>query len=542
MIALSSFQSPEITAERIVEALEELIQKVSGETADGMMQTMAFYAFSPWGNQSNGGKDMKPIKDFMTERAILTEEKPKEWQWMPLVVRYCLMEERTDDAINLINRLCQWQGETKGTPQVNNFYAMFSMSGGSSGPLLLSVPTFPPKVLKGVPADFLSLFPVTPTRKVEGGGDTGRNAQLRASLQLRQDMENEQEALPKLGKLAAQIKNPALRALIYLSENQEEEAKKLIEKMFTAQEESALLFAAGYFFDRDDLRAYEALLKVRMLPLSRASRKKVDGHLAFLGSLYAEDKDAKLDLEPAKRAALRLRRVLSMNEREALGTALVKLGLKNEAKRLASVPNSAPLSLARGRFSSRNQQDRITELKKAGNIDGAAREAAKQFRMLSANAQGNEWEFRELVEKLSSKELKEETLKKLDPGESNSKKRLLEFARAQELLGTKEKAREIYEKLLAKDSDLVEALVGSIRNTPFDKVDQERIVVKKEGKIDVAATGQIFDSLWASAGSKDDFSHSLGLCQLTTSFLEARGWKRGAESLLGQLLYPRFCE
>jgi tetratricopeptide (TPR) repeat protein len=516
VIAFSALQSPEVTAERLAGALGNAIKSLPQDEGDELMQLMSFYTFSPYASQNNGGKDMSPIKNLMAERALATLEAPKNWQWMPSVVSQLLAKKKVDDAITLINRHCEWQAQSKNPTQATGIMAMMSFGRPSRGNAYLAPPSFPPSSLKGVPGAFLQVFLVKATK------EQGDNEQVRllAQLQMQDGAKEEGNPAEEMGGRLAEIKNPALRALAFLSLDQKEAAKKLIEGMLESREESSLLFAAGYFFDQDDPRSYDALLKLRMLPLSRQSRKKVDGHLAVVGSFFSEKKEVEIDLEPAKRAALRLRRVLSVDEREALGEILGELGLEKEAKRLAAAPKPAVTGgRLGGMIPSRNQGNRIIELKKEGNIDGAAREAAKQFRSL-VGGRGNDYELRQLGELLSSKELKEETLKKLDPGESESTKRLLEFAMAQQLIGTKEKAREVYEKVLKKNPNLAEAQIGAIKNTPFAEIEQERLIVKKGGKIDVEASGVIFDSLWEAAESDEELDHYVGLCKLTATFLE----------------------
>lgn len=516
VIAFSAMQSPDVTAERLAGALGNAIKSLPQDEGDELMQLMSFYTFSGFASQNNGGKDMSPIKNLMAERALATLEAPKNWQWMPSVVSHLLREKKVDDAITLINRHCEWQAQSKNPAQATGIMAMMSFGMPSSGNAYLAPPSFPPSTLKGVPGGFLQVFPVKATKE-QADNDQAR---LLAQLQMQDEAQEEGNLAEEMGGRLSEIKNPALRALAFLSLDQKEAALKLIEEMLESREESALLFAAGYFFDQDDPRSYDALLKVRMLPLSRQSRKKVDGHLAVVGSFFGEKEEVEIDLEPAKRAALRLRRVLSVDEREALGEILVTLGLEKEAKRLAAAPKPAVTGVRPGgMFSSRNQKNRITELKKEGNIDGAAREAAKQFRAM-AGGRGNDYELQQLGELLSSKELKDETLKKLDPGESESTKRLLEFAMAQQLIGTKEKARELYERVLKKNPNLAEAMVGAIKNTPFSEIDQDRLMVRKGGKIDVEASGVIFDSLWEASESEEDLDHYVGLCKLTATFLE----------------------
>ncbi len=520
LVAFPAMQSPEVSSEMVVEALTAAVESLPRNEIDQIMQMLSFYAFSPYGEQASGGKDMKPIKNFMAERALGTLEKPKNWGWMPSVVSFLLSEGQNETALNLINRFCEWQESEKGGVAPGGVMGMIFFGNSSQSRRYLQPPSFPPTSLKGVPGQLLSLFP---TKAQKSGTEKTNDAQakLLAQLQLQEDGLLKEKPLTDFGEEAAQIKNPALRALAFISIGKEDEAKELIEAMLLSREESSLLFAAGYLHDRDDPRAYDALLKLRMLPLSRDSRKMVDGHLAVVGSQLIEQKELKIEAETAKRAALRLRRVLGVDEREQLGEILVKLGLKDEAERLAAAPKPAGSSQGLNliRPSSRQQEDRIGKLKKEGNIDGAAREAAKQFRSL-VSRQGNEWELEELAEKLTSRELKEETLKKLDPGETESTKRILGFAKAQELFGSKKKAKQLFEKVLAKDADHVEALMGVVRSIPLKELDHDRLVIRKNGKIDVEASGQIFAALWESSDSGRNLDHYLGLCKLTEQFLE----------------------
>ena len=518
VIAFTAMQNTELSAEMIAEVLGKSVDSLDQEEGAELMELMSSYVFSGFGYRVNNGNDLDPLKDLMSGWVIKASKRSKNWRWMPRVVPHLLAGQKNDEVILLINRFCEWEKQDRDSRQVGRSSNQYGFGGTSPRGRYLVNPAFPPPSLKGVPRSFLSLFPIKARKTGEESGGAERQ-KLLAQLQL------ENEGGGGLGEnLSAripEIENLALRALAYLSLGKEEEGAKLIEGMLESREESLLLFCAGYFSDREDPRAYEALLRARNLSLSRELRKQVDGHLAMLGSSLAGRKDLEIDLEPAQRAALRLRRVAGFEERDELADTLVKLGLKNEAQRLSSTPKSPPTrAIPGGTGSKRQVRERITELHKAGNLDGAAREAAKQFRVLSSQ-RGNDWELRQLAEKLTTRELKEETLKKLDPGESESRKRILEFARAQEIFGTREKARKSFEKILAKDADHIEALVGAIRNTPFSELDESRIIIRKDGKIDVEASGEVFGNLWENAGSSElGLEHYLQVCELTALFLE----------------------
>jgi tetratricopeptide (TPR) repeat protein len=518
MIAFSAIRSTEVTGERMAKTLEKAIKEMARDEVDELMELLTMFSSPMYGAENGEQKDLTALKNLMANYALETTEAPKNWQWMTSTVAHLLAGKRADEALTLINRLCAWQAQMKGPAPATGMMAMMAMSFSSQGGQLLVPPAFPPQKLAGVPLTFLQLFPVKVTKKSE---KLDAQAQLRAQLMMETEAPITSDPAEVLGDRIETIANPGLRALALLTAKRMEEAEKLIEAMMESREESALLFAAGYFQDNNDPRAYDALLKVRMLPLSRESRKKVDGHLACLGGEYAGNKDLKIDLEPAKRAALRLRRVISVKERESLGEVLVSLGLKEEAERLASVPTAtAPANPFRsGPTNMRKQTDRITELTKEGNIDGASREAAKQFRILMGQ-QGSEWELEQLVEKMTTDELKEETLKRLDPGETQSAKRLYDYARAQQLIGSEERARELFEEVLKKNPRMVEARVGAIQTTPFDEVKLDDVIIRMDDKIDTDASGIVFDGLWSSSAPDGSWMRYIEFAKLTTTYLE----------------------
>lgn len=516
MIAYGSLQSAEVPSERLANALRTALADLPRDTTDEMMNFISSMFFSPFGRDSDR-KDIKAMKDLMAELALAVEEAPKNWEWIPGIIPHLISEKRSDEGLTLINRLCDWQSKAKGPRQPGGPMSMMFMRSPSRQGNHLVPPSFPPQVLKGVPDGLLRIFPVKPKKESD---ESDEQAKLLARLQMGQDENEEGPANPVsiFVDRMEEIKSPALRAMAYLSLENEDAAGRLIEKMAESREESSLLFAAGYFYDRDDPRVYGILLKLRMLPLSRDSRKRVDGHLAFIGSELAGKENSTVDLEPAKRAALRLRRVLGGDEREKLGDVLVKLGLKDEAERLASVPKPT-VTRPRNPFGSGSQMDRISKLKKDGKLDAAAREAMKQFRMLN-NGQQNSWELRELKELVSKHALTKETLKLLDPGEIDSAKRVLEFAQAQKLFGTDKAARPLFEKALKLNPRLMEARIGAIQTTPFDEIDQSELILKKGDKIDLDSTAIVFDSLWESVESDETLDQYLTLAKLTKGFLE----------------------
>ena len=518
-VLFSAMMSSKLSSERLADAVGKLVESLPEEEASEAMGLLSIAVFSPFAGQMNVGRDLTAIKKVMAEWVLTTEEAPTNWHWMPSVVPYLLGEDKVDDALTLLNRHCKWQAQSKNPAPVGGMMQMMSMGGSPFGNEYLVPPSLPPTELKGVPADFLRIFPVNPEKEA-----SDEKAQLLARLQAQDGKGTASNPAEALGDRVKEIGNPALRALVFLARKEEEAARKLIEEMLASREESSLLFAAGYFFDQGDPRSYDALLRLRMLPLSRESRKKVDGHLAIVGSSFGENEKVEIDLEPARRAALRLRRFLGGNERETLQEVLVKLGLDKEAKRLAAVAKPAVPQVRVARRSNGSRDERIAELRKKGNIEGAAREAARRFRTLVGQNSGsgnfNDYEMREFLKVLSENKLKEKTLEKLDPGESESKKRLLEFAIAQQLMGTSEKARELFNKLLEKDPDLTAAKIGVVENTPFEEIEPDKLVVMKGGTIEVNDTGLVFDALWESARSGDGMDYAIRLCQLTARFLE----------------------
>jgi len=95
-----------------------------------------------------------------------------------------------------------------------------------------------------------------------------------------------------------------------------------------------LLMAAGYYHDLGDneQKTYEILKQIAKLPgLDSTQRKQVDGYLVYQAALIAADDGSKADLEPAKRAALRLRKTVTAQEKIKLISLMKDLGTKDAA-------------------------------------------------------------------------------------------------------------------------------------------------------------------------------------------------------------------
>ena len=202
---------------------------------------------------------------------------------------------------------------------------------------------------------------------------------------------------------------------------------------------------------------------MRSLPMTAATRRKIDGHLVALATVgligdLKNEKHAKV-LRSAKSAALRMRRgTLSQDQRVALVSVFETLELNDEAEkmesRIARAANSGASSgggLARAVTS----VDRIKKLSEAGKTEAAARLLSQEFQglarqELSINSINNmRYELREFKQKVEELNLEKALFKQLDPGDAANARKLGVWAIANEIFEKPEAAQGIYEKLLA---------------------------------------------------------------------------------------------
>ena len=454
----------------------------------------SFIARRPYQSGEPGEDD--PLNKYRDElNQLLTEWYPKLQQspqtsgWAFDVVARSFREEKSPKR--LVEFLDQELDRTKGqSNQQQSRYAMYGRYGGNQTQEI-ALPAYPPRELISFPASiYAQLAMPSPEETEDPFSGMNRNSY---------DSDSQIEVLPEsqIAMAVATAKDPTLKVLLELKyfylrdqKNQDPEtkdpkqpvqplsdstkaafgaqvtdAKSAIDQLFEVSKTNVdawYLAAALAVSEKRWDDAATNLETMRSLPMTAATRRKIDGHLVALATqgLIGDLKNkqyAKV-VRSAKSAALRLRRGnLSQEQRVALVSIFEILELKDEAEKMESrIAKAANSSGGGGGGAARAvaSVDRITKLNAAGKTDAAARLLSQEFQGLARQALNldtvnqNSYEFRQFKEKVQKLSLQKELFAQLDPGESGSARKLGVWALAHETFDKKSDALKIYAQLL----------------------------------------------------------------------------------------------
>lgn len=349
------------------------------------------------------------------------------------------------------------------------------------------------------------------------------------------------------------VKDPTLKILLAQQAGQTGIVEEHLNQMLQSEQPilDALLLAAGKATQDEKLDTAAQLLdKARYLPMSRSVRKRVDRALVALATVGSGNQDAEASqkettplasglqtalsalaklagankkdqqgteadnalLVAGRGAALRLRRaLLNVEERQQLVVALEELGLKDEADKLeetatALAGSSGPVRSVGASSSYGTQTNRVTQLLNDGKQEQAIRVIVGQFKILSQSVLSqpgylryNEYELRELKTTIQAHGLQKDVLAKLDPGDSSSELKWSHYGIACEVLGEPDKARQAYEKVLAKrkkNDSIRYQLIGLIVQTEPEAADALLLEISPRNAPSMASAmiGMVSDS------------------------------------------------
>jgi tetratricopeptide (TPR) repeat protein len=262
------------------------------------------------------------------------------------------------------------------------------------------------------------------------------------------------------------VTNPILKVLIALSADHQARAQALLDAQLRAESPSltALVLSASLVAEQEKPKQAMSLLeRARYLPMASQQRQTIDAALVA----YAMELDPNTDpnhVAIGRQAALRLRRNrLNPDQREDLIDALETLGLADDAAQLArqvspirtGVSSSAQRTVMSR--SSSSSQGRIETLLDKKQIDAALRLAQADLRVEAVNTLYPQFTNRygssrtqDLIDLLIAHKLTDRFLTMVDPGQTQSLRKLLEYARMCELLNERDKARQAYERALER--------------------------------------------------------------------------------------------
>ena len=504
-----------ISEEEGGEIFERVLDAVKGEERLEILGSIAQYAFRDRRYYGNSNvPDFSMMKGRLAKEALALTESPKNPHWLVGVVSYLLEMKRGDEAVTLINSLCEWDKKNVGQTGTGGM-SPFPSFGRQRQSKFLVAPSLSYQGLAGIPMNLGRIF------QMESEDRSQLSDEQAALLAQLEDGKNEEKSGNPFASLEGkilQINHPLLRVLAFQRIGEKEKGKKEAEQLLESRDKNHLFFAASYLQIEKDPRVYDVLRKLRMMALTRQERKQVDGNLAFIGSQLMEADDKDFDVDVAKRAALRLRKTIIGNERKTLTKVLEKLGLEKEAERLATVPKPKTSSRTSMRsVQPQSELKRFVDMAREGKSEEAVRIGLKAIRNLQKQQYGSYY-FNEFVEAADKYQLSAKILLKADPGETESIQRRLEFAQLNKLFKKKEAAREIYEAILKERPKELKAQIGLLQVTPPKEISPDSLLLKKEdGSLDAMASAEVFSALWESDRNSSELVFAL--CDLTAKYL-----------------------
>lgn len=533
-------------AQKLIERSEaaeiyvDLIEKTpAGDSRDNLLSSLSSTVLRALMKDTEN--EFTPLAKKLVAEAVTVEKKPKNTVWINSCLSIALNEGFVEEGIVLLNRVSQWlkEGGSSSSLLANNYRYGAGYSSNRSNSSSLKVPIFPPQKADGLPSVVASeIARKLKTRKEIDNDLSKRRAELLELLKPEEGKETPivktPEPLESLRGRTGEILLPILRVLVESALGDEGSLPKFAEAAETSNDRDELSLAAGYLWkEKKHVEAYQILARMRMLTLSRVERKEVDGMLAMVGAELASKEDLEWDSEPAKRAALRLRKQLTgYNDRPALTSVMVKLGLQKEAQKLNASPNR---NVRRSSSSSaRGSAKGIAGLVTDGRKEEAVRIAAKLLRGYASN-RNSRYEENRLMDSLAKLDLTDAVLKKIHPGDSQSVSRRLTFANLALTSGKLDLARPVFESLLKDKPKLMAARTGLFMCLPKEERKYETFLSERDGKVDTDSLLEVMSTLWEKAD--DQIDETLLMLDLTAGILENLKPSAGKERNLSWVNY-----
>ncbi|MCW1887635.1 hypothetical protein OKA04_23055 [Luteolibacter flavescens] len=354
------------------------------------------------------------------------------------------------------------------------------------------------------------------TRSQGGMGLTDTHRRL---LKLLGESENGMPGQPQvkpldteaLAALTGKLDDRISRVCIYEQAGKSKEVEREVAEIEAAASPSIeeLLLASCFHAKKSPEKSYALLLKAREVPDAGLWRDRVEQEIVTTGVALAKAKTEGVDLEPAKRAALRLRKGSSYNPelKGQVAAWLKDLGLEDESKRYLSGPASGFASRAmRNRYGSgsrmmspsrRNGED-VARLVKDGKRDAAARLLLGSLRQ-SAGTHNSSYERDRVLSQAKSLKLDKELILVSAPAEGASYARRLDHAMLLMSLEKKEEAGPLLRKLAEEKPDdlTVKTALYSVLK-PEEQLKQAKELAK--GDFDEDVISVLFSS-WVEGNS-----------------------------------------
>lgn len=255
--------------------------------------------------------------------------------------------------------------------------------------------------------------------------------------------QNQQKSvdMAALAAQAGKVHDRLQRVCIYQLADKEAEVEREIAEIEAAADArpEELLLASYFHAKKSPEKAYALLLKARDAGDDGIWRDRVEQELVNAGASLAKTQPPGVDLEPARQAALRLRKTASSNPelKPQVAKWLTDLGLEDESKRFMSAPANGSIASRAGRQSryggsrgfpnGRNGAAEAAKLIKEGKRDAAARRMLADLRQ-AASSQNSAYETENLMESVKSLKLEKDLVKLSTPAPEAGFKRRRDHA------------------------------------------------------------------------------------------------------------------
>lgn len=323
-----------------------------------------------------------------------------------------------------------------------------------------------------------------------------------------------------------QFESPALRAYILIRADKKEDADKILAGEPDKEEEADFFALRGIRnVEKEDFKqAYKDFAELRAYYAS--DRSQVSSlnlyQIAIATKIPEEDREALKD--ELRTLLIQARQTMGIQGGVMLAGTAQQLGMPELAKRFqpASANSSAGATVggiasfgmmpSSHRSSSNQGTGTIEKMKKfssEGKHDAAAQQALNMIRQ-AQNSYNRSYEMERIRESIAQESL-EALFKLVDPGESKSLTKLLEYAEICSEFGKKEKALEVLDKLHKQRPDDVAIASKLAFQLPADQ--QDRIVellskaaADEEFVNEAHAAAEALQSRRNDAAAKDFFS------------------------------------
>ena len=498
----------------------DIYAETDGKEKDELM-SMMIYMLNQFTDLDEASQQrIAKFRAVLLQRIYQMEEEPVNSWWVRTLFTNLVTNGEGDEVVPLINHLCKWEKNRKpAQKQAVNSWRNYgygrrwgSHSRGYTGTYLIP----PPQYLlehEGIHPLLLNMISNYNQRQQRQSFSSIAipvvdeeqkkllkllNAKtVKKKAPVVQARNHDVELFEVLKGKTEQITHRGLRAMILIVTEEGVALKALMKQFEKSENYSELLMAAGYLHEQEGnhLKVYEILKRISTLSgISASNRKKLDGHLVYIGGLLAKDKSSEVDLELAQRAALRLRKSINQQEKVGFFAAMKTLGLSDEVERMAQKSKRAVTS-TRGRNVKRPlrglalARKLVSEEKK----EEAIRVLVKEIRNSFKQGTNGRSQLNSYVTFLKKHDLVEVTLKKMLPGEGGSFNQRLTYAGFCMVLGKSEQAVAAYDALLKDRPNSVEALGGWVSASSDAQEIKKRLIIRNgDGKIDAVKMNVIF--------------------------------------------------